>query len=160
MRMRKNAQAKANAQRRTCKGARAKACMHKLTRKSFCSRGQMQYNRQYNRRIGMKAQRRTCREDQRGKYHSLHSWPPVWPVWIGLFCKLKQKLSIVITDLYCESRLDKNLWAELAVLLLNSWETAKKCVRAIDLKRITRCNLGIIRVGHFWKCYGSEASKS
>ncbi len=26
---------------------------------------------------------------------------------------------------YCESRLDKNLWAELAVLLLNSWETAK-----------------------------------
>ncbi len=30
----------------------------------------------------------------------------------------------------------------------------------IDLKRITRCNLGIVRVGHFWKCYGSEASKS
>ncbi len=29
------------------------------------------------------------------------------------------------TDLYCESRLDKNLWAELAVLLLNSCETAK-----------------------------------
>ncbi len=30
----------------------------------------------------------------------------------------------------------------------------------IDLKRITSCNLGIVRVGHFWKCYGSEASKS
>jgi hypothetical protein len=30
----------------------------------------------------------------------------------------------------------------------------------IDLKRITRYNLGIVRVGHFWKCYGSEASKS
>ncbi len=29
----------------------------------------------------------------------------------------------------------------------------------IDLKRITRCNLRIVRVGHFWKCYGSEASK-
>jgi hypothetical protein len=31
---------------------------------------------------------------------------------------------------------------------------------SIDLKRITRCNLGIVRVGHFWKCYVSEASKS
>jgi hypothetical protein len=30
----------------------------------------------------------------------------------------------------------------------------------IDLKRITRYNLGIVRVGHFWKCYGSKASKS
>jgi hypothetical protein len=30
----------------------------------------------------------------------------------------------------------------------------------IDLKRITRSNLGIARVGHFWKCYGSEASES
>jgi len=31
------------------------------------------------------------------------------------------------TDLYCESRLDKNLWAELAVLWFNSWKTAKMC---------------------------------
>jgi hypothetical protein len=31
---------------------------------------------------------------------------------------------------------------------------------SIDLRRITRNNLGIVRVGHFWKCYGSEASKS
>ena len=30
----------------------------------------------------------------------------------------------------------------------------------IDLKRITRYDLGIVRVVHFWKCYGSEASKS
>jgi hypothetical protein len=30
----------------------------------------------------------------------------------------------------------------------------------IDLKRITRYNLGIVRVGHFWKGYGSKASKS
>jgi hypothetical protein len=33
-------------------------------------------------------------------------------------------------------------------------------IRCIDLKRITRYNLRIARVGHFWKCYGSEASKS
>ncbi len=31
---------------------------------------------------------------------------------------------------------------------------------SIDLKRITEYNLGIVRVGHFWKCYGSEVSKS
>jgi hypothetical protein len=31
---------------------------------------------------------------------------------------------------------------------------------SMDLKRITRYNLWIVRVGHFWKCYGSEASKS
>jgi hypothetical protein len=30
----------------------------------------------------------------------------------------------------------------------------------IGLKRITRYNLRIVRVGHFWKCYGSVASKS
>ncbi len=32
--------------------------------------------------------------------------------------------------------------------------------KTIDLNRITRCNLRIVRVVHFWKCYGSEASKS
>jgi hypothetical protein len=31
-----------------------------------------------------------------------------------------QCLSLPPIDLYCESRLDKNLWAELAVLLFNS----------------------------------------
>ncbi len=25
----------------------------------------------------------------------LYSWPPVWPVWISLFCKQKQKFSVV-----------------------------------------------------------------
>ncbi len=39
-------------------------------------------------------------------------------------------------------------------------ENSKTLIISIDLKRITRCNLGIIRVGHFWKYYGSEASKS
>jgi hypothetical protein len=34
--------------------------------------------------------------------------PGLIPPWVGN------------TDLYCESRLDKHLWAELAVLLLNS----------------------------------------
>ncbi len=33
-------------------------------------------------------------------------------------------------------------------------------VKVIDLKRITIYNLEIVRVGHFWKCYVSEASKS
>ncbi len=27
---------------------------------------------------------------------SLYCWPPVWPVWISLFCKSKQLLSVVI----------------------------------------------------------------
>ncbi len=27
---------------------------------------------------------------------SLYLWPPVWLVWISLFCKLKQKLSVVV----------------------------------------------------------------
>ena len=27
---------------------------------------------------------------------SLYCWPPVWLVWISLFCKLKQKLSVVL----------------------------------------------------------------
>jgi len=27
---------------------------------------------------------------------SLYHWPPVWLVWISLFCKWKQKMSVVI----------------------------------------------------------------
>ena len=43
------------------------------------------------------------------------------------------------------------------LILISPLEWTAEC---IDLERITRCNLGIVRVGHFWKCYGSEASKS
>jgi len=45
------------------------------------------------------------------------------------------------------------------VVLLKVAKVSRLSCNTIDLKRITRHNLGIVRVGHFWKCYGSKPSK-
>ncbi len=37
------------------------------------------------------------REHKRGEV-SLYSWPPVWPVWISLFCKYKKNISCHTAD--------------------------------------------------------------
>ncbi len=78
-----------------------------------------------------------------GRSQVLQNWPQLFPTtlhlhfksmmltdWLneeGLECGHTLCLQgyAYPTDLYCESRLDKTLWAELAVLWFNSWKTEK-----------------------------------
>ncbi len=90
---------------------------------------------------------------------SVYRWPPVWLVrnqlydyWQFLFLVAKQTNP---NQLNRRSMVQWyfSFWYSLV-------EGLGPALAGIDLKRITRCNLGIVRVCHFWKCYGSEQSKS
>ncbi len=68
-----------------------------------------------------------------------------------------------------KKRVDLNLREDI-FFLFGEFGPASTCLPAfpakwndgstIEMKGITRCNLGLVRVGNFWKCYGSKASKS
>jgi hypothetical protein len=61
---------------------------------------------------------------------------------------------------FFEKNKNKRVCRPRIFMLFSTFHHFRLILKCIDLKRITRYNLGIVRVGHFWKCYGSEASKS